>query len=121
MSALPWFLRRLCAVSGAEIGQLAAVAEDDHALSIERLVGKARKSVGDGRNDGAVSADGLVTGTYVHGLFADDRQRSRWMQLLGARTSDLAYESLVDDILDRFADHLEAHLDCERLLAISAR
>jgi len=74
-----------------------------------------------GRADGAVSADGRVTGTYVHGLFADDRQRARWLQMLGAETSDLAYEALVDDILDRFADHLEAHLDCERLFSISAR
>ncbi|MBM1173326.1 cobyric acid synthase [Microvirga arabica] len=74
-----------------------------------------------GHADGAVSADGRVAGTYVHGLFADDRQRARWLKLLGAETSDLAYEALVDDILDRFADHLEAHLDCERLLAISAR
>ena len=74
-----------------------------------------------GRLDGAVSADGRVVGTYVHGLFADDRQRARWLRLLGAETSDLAYEALVDDILDRFADHLEAHLDCERLFALSAR
>jgi adenosylcobyric acid synthase len=74
-----------------------------------------------GQADGAVSVDGRIVGTYVHGLFSDDRQRARWLQLLGAGTSDLAYEALVDDILDRFADHLEAHLDCERLLAISAR
>lgn len=74
-----------------------------------------------GQLDGAVSADGRVTGTYVHGLFADDRQRARWLSLLGAQTSDLAYEALVDDILDRFADHLETHLNCDRLLAISAR
>jgi adenosylcobyric acid synthase len=74
-----------------------------------------------GQADGAISADGRVTGTYVHGLFADDRQRARWLNLLGAETSDLAYESLIDDILDRFADHLEAHLDCERLLQISVR
>jgi hypothetical protein len=25
----------------------------------------------------------------------------------------------MDDILDRFADHLEAHLDCDRLLRLS--
>ncbi|WP_414474182.1 cobyric acid synthase [Microvirga sp. M2] len=75
----------------------------------------------DGRLDGAVSADGRVTGTYVHGLFADDRQRARWLRLVGAEPSDLAYEALVDDILDRFADHLEKHLDCERLLELSLR
>jgi adenosylcobyric acid synthase len=75
----------------------------------------------DGRRDGTVSGDGRVAGTYVHGLFADDRQRARWLALLGAAGSDLAYEALVDDILDRFASHLEAHLDIERLFAISAR
>jgi len=74
-----------------------------------------------GQADGAVSADGRVAGTYVHGLFSDDRQRARWLRLLGAETSDLDYGSLVDSILDRFADHLETHLDCERLLAISGR
>ena len=41
--------------------------------------------------------------------------------LLGAEPRDLAYEPLVDYILDRFADHLETHLDCDRLLALSAR
>jgi adenosylcobyric acid synthase len=75
----------------------------------------------DGRLDGAVSADGRVAGTYVHGLFADDRQRARWLTLLGAAGSDLAYEDLVEDILDRLALHLEAHLDCDRFLALSAR
>lgn len=74
-----------------------------------------------GRLDGAVSADGRVAGTYVHGLFVNDHQRERWLERLGAERSGLAYEALVDDILDRFADHLEAHLDCDRLFAISAR
>jgi adenosylcobyric acid synthase len=74
-----------------------------------------------GRLDGAVSKDGRVAGTYVHGLFADDRQRKSWLERLGAPSSELAYEALVDDILDRFANHLETHLDCDRLLAISAQ
>ena len=38
----------------------------------------------DGTPEGAVSADGRVIGTYVHGLFADDRQRSAWLARLGA-------------------------------------
>lgn len=74
-----------------------------------------------GHLDGAISKDGRVAGTYVHGLFTHDLQRISWLKRLGAESSDLAYEALVDDILDRFADHLEAHVDCERLLAISAQ
>ena len=38
----------------------------------------------DGRLDGAISADGRVAGAYVHGLFADDRQRAAWLAPLGA-------------------------------------
>ena len=38
----------------------------------------------DGRVDGAVSADGRVRGTYVHGLFADDRQRAALLAWIGA-------------------------------------
>jgi adenosylcobyric acid synthase len=62
-----------------------------------------------------------VAGTYVHGLFADDRQRARWLARLEAPASGLAYESLVDGILDGLATHLEAHLDCDRILAIGGR
>jgi adenosylcobyric acid synthase len=72
-----------------------------------------------GRCDGAVSADGRVSGAYVHGLFADDRQRARWLALLGARTSTLAYEAAVEATLDRLADHLERYVACDRLLALS--
>jgi adenosylcobyric acid synthase len=39
----------------------------------------------DGRNDGAVSGDGRVSGCYVHGLFAHDAQREAWMRCIGAR------------------------------------
>ena len=72
----------------------------------------------DGRADGAVSRDGLVAGTYVHGLFADDRQRAAWLTRLGASPGDTRYEAGIDEVLDRFADHLEAHLDCDGLLRL---
>ena len=72
----------------------------------------------DGRPDGAVSADGRVLGTYVHGLFAHDRQRAAWLARLGTATNGDDYEAGIDRVLDRLADHLEAHLDCDALLAL---
>ena len=71
----------------------------------------------DGRTDGAMSADGLVAGCHVHGLFADDRQRSYWMELAGAGSALLRYEHEVEAVVDALAKHLEQHLDCDGLLA----
>jgi adenosylcobyric acid synthase len=69
----------------------------------------------DGRTDGAVSASGRVAGSYVHGLFANDRQRAAWLASLGA-ASAIDYEATVEETLDALADHLEAHLDCDAIL-----
>jgi adenosylcobyric acid synthase len=73
----------------------------------------------DGSPEGAVSADGRVTGTYVHGLFADDRQRSAWLARLGAAPSTIAHDALIEATLDRLAAHLAAHIDLDRLLSLS--
>jgi adenosylcobyric acid synthase len=73
----------------------------------------------DGSPEGAVSADGRVCGTYVHGLFADDRQRSAWLARFAAGPSAVAYDGLIDDVLDRLAQHLARHLDLGRLLSLS--
>jgi adenosylcobyric acid synthase len=70
----------------------------------------------DGRLDGAISADGRIAGAYVHGLFADDRQRAAWLAMLGT-TSGIDYEATIERTLDALADHCEAHLDCDALLA----
>ncbi len=75
---------------------------------------------GDGgpRPDGAVS--GRVLGCYVHGLFADDGFRRAFLAAVGRPpTGDLAYEATVERTLDALADHLAAHLDLDRLLAIA--
>ncbi len=73
----------------------------------------------DGSPEGAVSADGRVIGTYIHGLCADDRQRSAWLARLGAGRSIVAYDVLLEDTLDRLAAHIAAHVDLDRLLSLS--
>jgi len=69
--------------------------------------------------DGAVSRDGRVSGTYIHGLFADDRQRAAWLARLGAGDAAIAYEAQVEETLDRLAAHLAACIDLDRLLALA--
>jgi adenosylcobyric acid synthase len=72
-----------------------------------------------GSSDGAMSASGEVIGTYIHGLFAGDRQRDAWLARLAGGVSEISYETLVDETLDRLAAHLEAHVDIDRLLKLS--
>jgi adenosylcobyric acid synthase len=72
-----------------------------------------------GTAEGAMSIDGHVIGTYIHGLFADDRQRSAWLKRLGAGEASVAYDGLVDETLDNLAVHLAAHVDIDKLLALS--
>ena len=72
----------------------------------------------DGREDGAISADGRVMGAYVHGLFSDDAQRAAWLARAGAY-SDLAYETQVEQTLDALAAHLAAHIDLDKLLSLA--
>ncbi|MBY5989930.1 cobyric acid synthase [Roseovarius atlanticus] len=72
-----------------------------------------------GVDEGAVSADGRVAGSYLHGMFADDRFRAAWLESNGADASDLGYEAMVERTLDALAAHLEAHLDVAGLLALA--
>src|SRR4029453_14348496 len=72
-----------------------------------------------GGYDGWISDDGRIAGCYIHGLMADDRQRRYWLDALGARPSALSYDSEIDATLDLLADHLEKHIDCDRLLALA--
>jgi len=73
----------------------------------------------DGAPDGALSADGRVMGTYVHGLFADDRQRAAWLARLGAGGAAVSYEAQVEATLDRLAAHLAECIDLDRVLALA--
>ncbi|MEH6774445.1 MAG: cobyric acid synthase CobQ, partial [Cereibacter changlensis] len=73
----------------------------------------------DGRPEGAVSADGRVTGSYLHGMFTDDAFRAVFLAGLGAEASGLGYGAEVDRVLDALAAHLERHLDIDALFALA--
>jgi adenosylcobyric acid synthase len=71
----------------------------------------------DGNGEGATSPDGKVLGTYLHGLFTADAFRKKFLESLGICSGDLDYRAAVENALDGVADGLEAHLDCNALLA----
>jgi adenosylcobyric acid synthase len=73
----------------------------------------------DGAPEGAIAGDGLVHGTYLHGLFTSDRFRRAYLHRLGITGSDQSYSARVDQTLDALANHIEAHLDVEGLLALA--
>ncbi|GGO81436.1 cobyric acid synthase [Marinobacterium nitratireducens] len=72
--------------------------------------------------DGAVSEDGQVMGTYLHGLFDSSVACDSllcWAGLMDAATPD--YDALREAGIDRLADTLEQHLDLaaiDRLLGL---
>jgi adenosylcobyric acid synthase len=96
--------------SGYEM-HMGATAGPDCARPFARL--------SDGAPEGAVSADGRVIGTYIHGLFGNDCLRAAWLARLGAGPSAVAHDALVESTLDRLAAHIAAHIDVERILSLA--
>ena len=73
----------------------------------------------DGQPEGARSQDGRVEGSYLHGLFTSDAFRAAWLRDFGISAGTVSYGAAVERILDRLADHMETHLDCDGLLALA--
>ncbi|MBZ9941820.1 cobyric acid synthase [Mesorhizobium sp. BR1-1-13] len=72
-----------------------------------------------GVEDGAVSADGKVVGTYMHGLFGADAFRGRFLESLGVKGGGIDYRAEVERALDEVAAELETHLDCDAIFALA--
>jgi adenosylcobyric acid synthase len=70
--------------------------------------------------DGAVAPDGLVAGTYVHGLFHNDGLRRALLGALAARRGVRlpAAAAPLADPFDRLADAVAASVDLRRLYAL---
>jgi adenosylcobyric acid synthase len=76
--------------------------------------------------DGAVSPDGRVWGTYLHGLFENDRFRRRLIESMrgkkgqgeGSRGEELNYRAFKEKEYDKLAAALREALDMERIYRI---
>ncbi|GAP24554.1 cobyric acid synthase CobQ [Gluconobacter frateurii NBRC 101659] len=74
----------------------------------------------EGQPDGAVSANGQVWGTYLHGLLSGGKARAALLARLGMPLSSLQdQDERVENALDEWADHLESCLDLDALLSLA--
>ncbi|WP_414897503.1 cobyric acid synthase [Rhodovulum sp. YEN HP10] len=74
----------------------------------------------DGTPEGAVSEDGRVMGSHVHGLFGTGAFRHHWLASIGGHAAPgRAAEDPVEAALDRLADEIEADLDLDTLLTLA--
>ncbi len=76
----------------------------------------------DGRSDGALSGDGQILGSYLHGLFDQPQALTAllaWAGLRDAATVDV--HALREASIERLADAVENHLDHAALLRLIGR
>lgn len=73
----------------------------------------------DGRCDGALSADGQVMGTYLHGLFESPAACAALLRWAGlGEVQQLDYHALRERDIERLADQVEAYLDTQKLKSL---
>jgi len=82
------------------------------------------KNGGVSRKDGAVDASGRAWGTYMHGIFENDRFRRSLLGVIreGRPSSQpgdgLDYAMLKEEGFERLADHVESNLDIPAIKAL---
>ncbi|HDS16220.1 MAG TPA: cobyric acid synthase [Proteobacteria bacterium] len=105
-------------VSGYEIhqGRTEAVAEAETLLAVSEKGGRRY-------SDGHVAAQGLIWGSYMHGIFDDDAFRGAYLAWLqshflpaengcsGASPAAISYRQRKEQGLDALAEHLQQSLD----------
>jgi adenosylcobyric acid synthase len=73
----------------------------------------------DGRPEGAVSTDGRIHGTYLHGMFTSDAFRKAFLAQLDISATAQPYRARIESTIDALAAHIEAHLDVDGLFALA--
>ena len=76
-------------------------------------------SLDDGRSDGALSGDGQILGSYLHGLFDQPQALTALLTWAGLRdAAPVDMHALREESIDRLADAVENHLDRAALLRL---
>lgn len=112
--------KQLRNVSGFMIGQEAAVMgyEIHNGVSKGKALNRPLLDLGS-QVDGAISIDGQVMGTYLHGLFDHPETCQALLTMFGLESAaPVDYRAYREQALERLADTLEAHLDIEAILAM---
>lgn len=89
------------------------------------IVNRQNSRDGEASDDGAVSSDGLVWGTYIHGVFDQPSFRRAWLNHLRQRKGlpalDVSVSQVVSErmlgALDRWADHVGQHIHVQRIFS----
>ncbi len=93
-------------------------AQVEHAMHARSHRPAALKRAGSAqawREDGAISGDGRIMGTYLHGAFGTDGFRRAFLAALGAQRFGESHARQVEEALDALAEHLARHMDLEQL------
>ncbi len=69
--------------------------------------------------EGAVSRDGSIMGSYLHGLLTTPAMRTALLARIGVIGSGRDYQADVDAALDEIAAELERHVDVDALLQLA--
>ena len=70
----------------------------------------------DTRNEGAISEDGQIIGSYLHGLFNEPDTCEALLKWAGLeKPTPLDYEQIREKQINRLADSIEQHLDLDRI------
>ncbi|APO94795.1 cobyric acid synthase [Xanthomonas vesicatoria] len=105
------------------LGGAAASGYEIHCgLSTGAALARPLVHLDDGRSDGAISHDGQVLGTYLHGIFDHPQALAAllaWAGLVQATPLDLA--ALRQASLDRLADAVHTHLDTAALTRLTRK
>jgi adenosylcobyric acid synthase len=110
--------KTLCAVTGTVLGAPVSGYEMHMGETAGTGTARAFGRIGS-RAEGAISADGRVMGSYVHGLLASADFRRALLSRLGGVGGGVDYHAAMDGALDAIAAELERRVAIDALLALA--